>query len=671
MKKAVALLGALLVSAGWLAAQVSLEGKTPFVQREAKLQPAASFTLSPNQPKFSHKFSVSKPGNVTVAIRWSPTDVQLTASLMGPKLSNPLTATAPKPGQPMLMLTFSAPPDVLSGWELAITYTERSTRKDVKGEIFVAEGMVPGRKRPMSSTERLTLALQKLDKENPFIPALVHAIERHLQGVTDKSEIDRALEESLRRHPAVSREMLQQFVNDYRQVPEQVRMRITPVQLRNLSVGQKLEMSTFSASVKKLSVRERPTFVVRPWLPGQLRPLTNPTISRFEPDSRRSYRAGDTVDIIGQRFAPERTKNKVHILVDFHGEKAALQTLTPTIATSSALRVILPKLNPGQYYLRVESLTKGEEEKETWKQSNTVDFFIETPPPPKPVITRISPSDQYPGRTVIVNGSNFIPGKETDLVWEPLDFPAPSGMALGARATVRSTTELSVNLPLLVLPGRYAMRVHITGVGVSDSYTYTIKAPKYRVIFTKFRCIDETNPESLFGVDEWASDEIVTVWVVAADELLWTKQTDEYGDVDGNDERNYNSNDRVVFMTDGRAGTVRAALAVATTLYEWDVGDARAAQQFLGVVGDVANAIASAVGFSWLGQILDAVFDVIGAIVAYFGGDPNNLGRREMGWTTLELLRMTGTSKMFSGSLDFPGSDYYYRVFYEVHRVEE
>ncbi len=30
MKKVVALLGALLVSAGWLLAQVGLEGKTPF-----------------------------------------------------------------------------------------------------------------------------------------------------------------------------------------------------------------------------------------------------------------------------------------------------------------------------------------------------------------------------------------------------------------------------------------------------------------------------------------------------------------------------------------------------------------------------------------------------------------------------------------------------------------
>ena len=101
MKKAVALLGAPLVSTSWLTAEVSLEGKTPTVRKEAKLQPAVSFSLSPNQPKFLHKFSVSKPGNVTVAIRWSPTDVQLTASLMGLKLSSPLTATAPEPGQPM------------------------------------------------------------------------------------------------------------------------------------------------------------------------------------------------------------------------------------------------------------------------------------------------------------------------------------------------------------------------------------------------------------------------------------------------------------------------------------------------------------------------------------------------------------------------------------------
>jgi len=68
---------------------------------------------------------------------------------------------------------------------------------------------------------------------------------------------------------------------------------------------------------------------------------------------------------------------------------------------------------------------------------------------------------------------------------------------------------------------------------------------------------------------------------------------------------------------------------------------------------------------------LDAVFDVIGTIVAYFGGDPDNLGRQNLGWTALELLRRTGTSKMFNGTLDFRGSDYHYRVFYEVHRVEE
>ncbi len=674
MKKAWMLLVLLFVPSSWLAAQVSTE--VGAIRREVKPQPSVPFTLSANQPKFTHKFSVSKPGHVTLAVRWTPSDVQLTASLKGPEFPSPITSETPfKTGQPVLMLTFTVSPNALSGWELTVTYSDRSAKKDVKGEIIIAEGVVPGRKRPLTSTERMTIALQRLDKENPFIPVLVHAIERHLQGATDKSEIDKALDDALRRHPFVNREMLQKFVNDYKQVPEPIRMRITPVQLRNLSVTRKLEISTLATAVRKLSVAERPSPEIQPVIVGQLRPLTNPVITRLEPDSRRSYRAGDTVDIIGQRFAPDRSKNKVHILIDFHSEKAPLQTLTPTVATSTGLRITLPKLNPGQYYLRVESLTKiGDEEKETWKRSNTIDFFIETPPPPKPVIARISPPDQYPGRTVIVQGNNFIPGKETDLVWEPLDFPTPTGMAMAARATVRSTTELSVNLPLLVLPGRYAMRVHIAGVGISDSFVYTVKAPKYRVIFTKLKCIDETDCEGGCG---WSfglcgcSDEIVTVWVVAADELLWTKQTGEYGDMDDGDEKNYSANDRIVFMPDGRAGTVRAALAVATTLYEWDSGDAHAAQEFLGVVGDVANAIASAVGYGWLGQILDALFDVIGTIVAWLGGDPDNLGRRDLGWTALELQRRTGTARMFSDTLHFQGGDYHYQLFYEVHRVEE
>lgn len=89
------------------------------------------------------------------------------------------------------------------------------------------------------------------------------------------------------------------------------------------------------------------------------------------------------------------------------------------------------------------------------------------------------------------------------------------------------------------------------------------------------------------------------------------------------------------------------------------------------MVGDVANAIASAVGYGWLGQILDAIFDVIGTVVAWFGGDPDNLGRQELGWTALELQRRTGTARMFSGTLHFQGRDYHYQLFYEVHGVEE
>lgn len=170
-----------------------------------------------------------------------------------------------------------------------------ATQGSIEGKIATV------RKRPMTPVKRLTVAMQRLDKENPFIPMLVHAIERHLQGVTDKSEIDRALEEALRRHPGVTREMLRQFVADYKQVPEKVRMRITPVQLKGLTPERKLEMTTFATTLRAIKVDKlipplKPQVPFNPHAPfdplpfdlrviAKLLPLTNPHIIRLEPDS--------------------------------------------------------------------------------------------------------------------------------------------------------------------------------------------------------------------------------------------------------------------------------------------------------------------------------------------------------------------------------------------------
>jgi len=298
--------------------------------------------------------------------------------------------------------------------------------------------------------------------------------------------------------------------------------------------------------------------------------------------------------------------------------------------------------------------------------SNQRPLQIKRPPVPQPVITSISPPGQEPSQWVTISGRNFKPGQDHFVRMTTLDLAEPRFWVPKTQAT--STTQLRVQLPSSLLAGNYSFQVYVAHAPISDAANYTVAAPRYRIIFDRMQCLDESNPEW------WGSDEIVTFWTVSADGYVWTKNTDEYGGFDDGDVKSYEPADRNILLPTGGWQECRHGLILITKLYEWDAGDVSAVQDFIGLVGHVAAGIAGFTVGLPVAAIIEAVAwvlnEVIGAIVSWFGGDPDHLGTRERAWSYWDLQNMVAPGGTYTGLLTFrnSGGTGSYRLHYQIMR---
>lgn len=547
------------------------------------------------------------------------------------------------------------------------------------------------KKRGLAPAVRLERALQKSQEPDVLLPVLMHTMERGLQGSrrNGSSQLDRIFDEVIRRHPEVDRRLLQNLVADYRALPASVRTRGLPPALANLDPARPIDASTIQ-TVGRLVLETRRTMPFRLQMPPSKMvsageyitvnigvanlpsgiDMTKPHIVRISPATTTGYEAGQKLTLIGWGFSTNKADNTIRIFKTLAGgSQGEWTTLQPSVCSASAMEFNLPSpMEPGQYAVQVSVKTsRGTED------TNKVNFAIRTPPPPAPVLDSISPS-QYPGRKAIITGRNFlktlspIPG----VYFLPMDEqPLASyvtfegekaGFTLGK---VLSDTQMEITIPNSLLPGNYQVVVAI-GEGVSNRLVYPVRAFRYQVNFLKVRCVDESNPE-------WAgSDEIVTTWVVARDTEVWAKNTGEYGGFDDGDEQSYKVGDRTVFLPGGGPGEVKSVLAISTSLYEWDAGDAEAASKVIGFIGDLAKEVLNAMGKVDLAKIVGALTPLVQKVISWLGGDPDPLGTRNLAWSALELLQATDNAqRRLTGTLQFhnSGDTGSYDVTYEVIRV--
>ncbi len=550
------------------------------------------------------------------------------------------------------------------------------------------------KKKGLAPAKRLELALAKDTEPDALTPIIMHTIERGLQGSRRQgtSPLDEVFDRVLQRHPEIDRALLQRLVTDYKAIPASIRTRRLPASLANLDPGRPLEVQTIRAAgdlvlaVGRSVSRPAPKLTPSTARLSELlktsdlaRPGLKPPdvyILRIVPAGSGGYEAGQKLTLIGWGFSANKSENTIRILKTMAGgSQGEFATLNPQVASTEAMEFRVPdRMDPGQYALELVVRTGGAD-----KTSNRVAFAIKAPPPPAPVINSISPA-QYPGKKVLLTGQHLLQGRSASdpkqvysVYFKPMDdqplvsYLVVEGEQLGCvLASPVNDTNMEVTIPSTLLPGNYQVFIG-TGSSISNRVTYAVRAYRYQVNFVRLKCIDESNPE-------WAgSDEVVTTWVVGRDTEAWAKNTGEYTEFDDGEEQNYKVGDRTVYMPTGSPGEVKMLLTIATSLYEWDSGDVEAANKVIGFVGDLAAEILKYFEKPELAVLVKALVPLIQKLVAWLGGDPDNLGTRYLAWTALELQQMTDNpQKRFSGTLQFrnSGDTGSYDVTYKVLRVE-
>jgi hypothetical protein len=385
---------------------------------------------------------------------------------------------------------------------------------------------------------------------------------------------------------------------------------------------------------------------------------------------------GKTFTLEGANIPDDADKIKIHFIQP--GEEDT-QTAPEIVATVSAMRatksgtstrvmVQMPSnIASGSYKLQVEVIGRGKSNPMWAGISDTLGI-------PAPQITGISPNAVYPGGQAIISGS-YLP-KDAIMGWESLE---DKGIKYANKPTQYvSGSQLKLTVPQGILPGKYRIAVVAKGSTVPSNWVnLNVLAPRYRVEFTKLKCLDE----SYKGINEktLGDDDIMTVWGINADpNYTWTKATNSYGNFSDGVEQAYKPEHRWIFPPTfkepylPKAQAIKRYLVVSTTLWEVDWKEAKALSTALDVMGDLVKGILEELGYGVIGKIVNLVLDFLAKFVNWFGGNPDFLGLKELVWTAVDLQKLTANKQSVSGKLDFNNSDAdgSYRVSYTVYREQ-
>jgi len=632
------------------------------------------FRLGGQAASFDWTFTAAKDGPHTAGANWQPgAPRELTISVTEAG-GSPATRTGPAP----VLLPFRA----TAGKAYTIVVSLPAVQaNEVSGESAVVYGAGDDVSKRALNTAA-PISAQAFARrggtagKDALLPLVAALAERHLANVQDKNDLDLAFEKVLAQHPGVSQAYLQRFVTQFNGLPENRRSR----RFVTFRAGQPpmapITRDELVAGLGEAGIVARPAPVLarqpaaRLALPGGGANVAVagalaiiPKIDHLEPSQGLlGWAKGRKATVVGYGFSPEQLGNTVELRPknpELTGPKT--YTLTPKVIDATRLEFAIPiSLPSGKWMVRVATGQTASNEVEIFTSN-----IVEPGAAPTPVITGITPPGQRPSQQILVNGSNFLPGAPHQLLLTNLDVAdAPT---YWADAKVLSTTQLQAQIPEQAIAGNHAVKVSWLGSAQSDAVTYEIGAPRYRVVFVKMICVDESDPE-------WVGDdELVTFWSATADGNVWTKNSEEYTGFSDGTEKSYSGGDSKVVATNGDWAEVKWALAVSTRLYEWDAGDVKATQEFVGFMGDI-GAIAASIAYGpeagpIAKLIAEGLSKAIGELASWLGGDPDSAGQVDEVFTATELQNLLKPGQDTTRTLDFINSDTGdYKLVYRIYR---
>ncbi|NWH06125.1 hypothetical protein [Desulfobacter latus] len=546
--------------------------------------------------------------------------------------------------------------------EYAITYNKGPSKYTTVPVVKMAE--IGTRKKNLNRLSPIQHfeQLQQISKgPDPVIAAFMHTLQKHLAGGSNYSQIEQIMLKGIKE---LSQVRQKQLLNKWHSLPTHVRLAATPKSIQNLSPHSRLEMSAFTDSLVETAafsgkVKEmKPILLNNSALNSNLSALSAnqnlvsnaPQVTDFAPRGPDGpfLRIGESFTLFGVNFGTDARKTKIHFMQKENGKYIHVGTVYPQSLKNTKLSstAIAPGLYASNRATRIIVEADG-------KFSAPYPITLAAALKPTPKIVSVEPGAQLPGNMVLVTGENM--GSPLYGFMEAMDQKAsayrPKGINFNINPTVLNSTQCEFIIPQNVWSGNYKFNLKADNSGYSNYKTFKVLPAQYRVEFTKMKCRDEQNPEA------GGSDELVTAWVIIADNLAWAKGTGEYGGFDDNTVKNYSAEDSTIVPAEVKAWqTVEDFLYFRTTLYEWDDGDINAWSKGVKTVGEIAPAVGSALGAIFsnpeagkvAGEIVKVIGDGLSKLLSWINNDPDLLGSEARTWTAPELQELTSKSIVYT-----------------------
>lgn len=512
--------------------------------------------------------------------------------------------------------------------------------------------------------------LQSIRKgPDPIVAVFMHTLEKSLAGASDFSQIELMMLEGIKTLP-IARQ--QQLMNKWQQIPTQARMAAIPSSLKNLSAQSRVEMPAFVDALVETAKSKGSVKTMQPVsntitaaVPNLTALLNKGTIVAFAPQIKGFspmgpdgplVRLGESFTLSGINFGTDPQKTRIHFLQEKNGKYNPVASIYPQSLTANQLTstAIAPALEPSNKATRIVVEVDG-------KYSAPFNIVLAAGLHPTPNIVTVEPDAQFPGDMVLVSGENM--GNPMSLFMQTMDEKAsafrPKGANFNVSPSVLNPNQFEFKIPQDAWSGHYKFNVRSGNSGYSNLKIFEVLPAEFRVEFKKITCRDESNELS-------ASDEIVTTWVIIADNVAWVKRTGEYTDFDQGEKQDYSGTDSLIIPAPGKEWQpVKDFIYFRTTLYEWDSGDISAWTDGIKTVSQISSKVSVALGTilgnpeagKIAGDIIQALGDGLAKLIDWINNDPDLLGSQSATWTAPELQMLMSQDPVYSDTQLFLNDD--------------
>jgi len=490
-------------------------------------------------------------------------------------------------------------------------------------------------------------ALQSGNRPDPLFAALIHTIERGLNGQRGgRSPFDDAFNLTRSRTP-IDTALARQLVSEFRSAVTGRQYASIPVSVANLRSEAPFDLRLLAGASSGDSVVPGGGVAGLGQLGGAssvaakvpFGAMSEPRITAVDPEAPMGYKRGQTIEVTGANLVADGWNTTVHITKPSAIESWNVPGIpkpepeTVELRKSELLGLcadgfrwrIPPDFVKGASLLTVR-LTRNQRATPGASpevKHDTAYVYVETQPPGQPIVQKVGVASV--GKKWTINVLRLGDAKSTqNVLMKPLEaqklwYPpkASAGEKVGVLTAQRGFFEKNqflVHIPVAFPPGRYHMAVDSKSYGHSKWQEVFVHPLRASVRLLTLRCLSEWPQKA-------KDDHIVTICAVNSGRNVRVSVLDPLGPYGDGAVKSYSNPASVVFEKGGGAGELRGNVHVGLCVARWPKGVPTFAQRGLQPIADLAGRMASKNDSTSDRLLVWQVLDSVSKLVVWAGGE--------------------------------------------------